>query len=138
VGWIDVRVTLKVHEAGCVPQVRIWVDLEPERGLGNELELALRERDGDWVGSFRVDERRTNGFLYRLGLFAHPGAHFWLHVRMRELERELLVDGDLLAASKSMLVGTCAVGCAGRSARRAPSLVLLTGGKAATALSPDP
>ena len=135
-GWIDMHVTLTLYEPECVPQVRLWVDLEPERAFGNELQLALRQVGPDWSGSFHVDERTaTAGFIYRLGVFAHRGAHFWLNVRDRERARELLADGDALPASKTMLVGTCPFACSERSAPQQPRLVLLRGGRPAQALS---
>jgi hypothetical protein len=127
-GWIDVRVTLMLHEPACTPEVRLWIDLEPDDGLDNESPLPLRRVGHDWLGAFSIGETASARFFYRLALLAHPGAEFWLSLRDRDRDHDLLIDGDILGAKKCVLVGTCEATRA-VSARRAPRLMLLAGGK---------
>jgi hypothetical protein len=92
----------------CQPEARAFIDLVPDEGFGSEQELPLRRLGhAQWVGAFVLGEAQPEHFLYRLGLVARAGAEFWLTVRHRGIERDLLMDGDTLAAAKCWLVGSC-------------------------------
>jgi hypothetical protein len=110
---IEVRIALESTLVDVTPEVRAWVDLSPDGGLGSERELPL-QRDGahEWIGAFVV--RDSLDFLYRVGLLAHPGARWSLCLRHRGSNRELLSDCDTLPLAKSWLVGSCRVASAGR------------------------
>jgi hypothetical protein len=128
VRFIDVEVTLSLRAARCRPDVRLWVDLEPDGELASETALALERRDLRWTGSFQFAERGGQPFFYRLGVVAHTGAQFWL--RMRERGGLLLLeDGDVLCVAKCILVGTCTTAAVSARERRcAPRLVLVRAG----------
>ena len=105
---IEMHVSLDVDANRCKPEARAWIDLAPEDGFASELELPLRQlAAAEWVGAFLLGVTRPQHFLYRVGLVGHPGAEFWLTVRYRGRDRELLTDGDKLPAAKCWLVGTC-------------------------------
>jgi hypothetical protein len=125
--WIDIEVQLLLHDPGCMPEVKVWVDLEPESGLAAETALPLQFQPGQrWVGSLLWMNMAVHSFSYRLGLVAHPGAEFWLNIHDRRLGAPLLYDGDRLEAAKCMLVGTCSIPNApARQAPRPPQLRLL-------------
>jgi len=105
-------------EADCLPEVRAWIDLQPDAGLGSETELCLRRAPlNTWVGSFATPLSSAGYFLYRIGLVAHPGALWSLRIRQTHDDREVLSDGDVAPLAKSWLVGTCPLpGLAGCSA----------------------
>jgi hypothetical protein len=107
---IELSVSLDLPADGGTPEVRAWIDLEPDIGLDTELELSMRQvTDTEWVGCFTLIGTRPQRFLYRLGLAAEPGTHWSLRVRHRGLQRDILVDGDTLAISKCWFVGSCRV-----------------------------
>jgi hypothetical protein len=90
------------------PEARLWVDLQPERALDTETEVALTCHDHRvWKGVFAVPERELRSFTYRLGLYAHAGAAWSLVFRNPSWPGELLADADLLGASKAWFTGTC-------------------------------
>ena len=90
------------------PEARVWVDLQPERGLDTETEVALTCHGGRiWRGAFAVPERQLQSFTYRVGLYAQAGAAWSLVFRNRSSQGELLTDADLLGASKAWFTGTC-------------------------------
>jgi hypothetical protein len=115
--WIDVRLALTLSSAVPAPEVQIWIDPEPEAGLVSEIPLALTPIGGTrWLGSFSIAGVPPAQFLYRLGLVAHRGARWWLTLRQRGLDHDLLVDGDSMSCAKAMLIGTCAIAAAPGSA----------------------
>ena len=90
------------------PEARVWVDLQPERALDTETEVALTCYDHrTWRGAFAVSERQLRSFTYRVGLCAHAGAAWALLFRNTAWQGELLADADLLGASKAWFTGTC-------------------------------
>jgi hypothetical protein len=91
------------------PEARLWVDLEPERALDTETEVALTCHDHrSWRGAFTVPERQLGSFTYRVGLYAHAGAAWSLVFRNASWRGdELLADADLLGSSKAWFTGTC-------------------------------
>lgn len=106
------------------PEVRVWVDLQPERPLDTETEVALTCHDHRiWRGAFTLPERQLRSFTYRVGLYAHSGAA-WSLVFRNPARGELLADADLLGESKAWFTGTCNL-CGrhsrGTGAKRGPS-----------------
>jgi hypothetical protein len=126
--FIDVQVTLLLRKPCCASAVRLWIDLDPHGPFETETKLALRplaprgERRS-WAGSFIQCAAAAEPFLYRLGLIAHPGAEFSLHMYDRGVGRDLLSDSDVLPLAKCMLVGNCSPA----RVRPAPKLTLLRG-----------
>jgi hypothetical protein len=94
------------------PEVRAFIDLRPEQGLGSEIELPLRRRGKrQWVGAFAVGETQPRHFLYRIALAAHIGASWELVIRKRGADASLLCDADTLSLAKCWLVGSCDAPC---------------------------
>jgi hypothetical protein len=107
---IELRVSLEITSPSCKPEVRAWIDLEPDIGLDSEVELPLRQLSGpEWVGCFTLAQARPQRFLYRLGLAAEAGVDWSLRVHSRRSRRDILLDGDTLATAKCWLVGSCCV-----------------------------
>ena len=109
---IEVLLTLEFDESRCSPQVRAWLDLQPERDLRSEVGLPLeRVRDHEWRGAFTIGDREPGHFLYRIGLAAHEGAHWTLELRHHARGRclPILTDSDSFALRKQWLVGSCAL-----------------------------
>jgi hypothetical protein len=135
---IEVALSLDLNTADCTPEARVWLDLDPEQGLGSEVEVPLWPRGrNEWRGLFSVDEARCDEFGYRVGLFAHAEAEWSLSFRRCNVDSELLTDSDRLTTPKAWLVGSCSVSerekysaplPAKRLERRGPNLVLLPGG----------
>jgi hypothetical protein len=135
---IEVALSLDLNTADCTPEARVWLDLNPEQGLGSEVEVPLSPKGrNEWRGLFSVDEARCDEFSYRVGLFAHAEAEWSLSFRKCNVDSELLTDSDRLTAPKTWLVGSCSVSererCSARAAAqrpeaRRPNLVLLQGG----------
>lgn len=101
------------------PEVRVWVDLQPDRALDTETEVALTCRDDRiWRGAFSVPERGLRSFTYRVGVYAHPGAAWSLVFRNPAWPGELLADADLLGDAKAWFTGTCTLH--GRRSGRSP------------------
>jgi hypothetical protein len=91
-----------------VPEVRAWVDLDPDGPHTRETELALEHRRAaEWYGAFAVAEGGPHCLLYRVALVAHAGAEWSLSMHERSRTRALLADRDTLAMAKGWLVGTC-------------------------------
>jgi hypothetical protein len=126
--WIDFEVTLLLRDATCTPEVKLWIDLDRGGGLCSETALPLQRHGTCWHAGFAASNTDPGPFLYRVGIVAHPGAHFWLSMRQADHGHALLNDGDVLHATKSVLVGSWSVvtACSERLARG--SLVLLRGG----------
>jgi hypothetical protein len=136
--WIDVQLTVAPHDPRCVPDVRLWVDLQTNGALDTEMEVPLRVQQERWSGSFLQNPALCSSFLYRLGVFAHPGAAFWLSLRARRSGCQLLLDGDVLDATKCVLVGTCSVASLiAANDQRLPRLTLLHGGKLSSKAEPS-
>jgi hypothetical protein len=90
------------------PEVRVWVDLQPERALNAETEVALTcHGDRIWRGAFAVPEQKLQAFTYRVGVYAHAGAAWSLVFRDTSRRGALMADADLLGASKAWFTGTC-------------------------------
>jgi len=119
---IDLRMSVNVHAGQSAPEVRAFIDLQPDRGLGSEIELPLRLRGKrestsrrreaparchQWVGSFAVGDSQPRYFLYRVALAAHVGASWELLIRERGSGTPLLADADTLTLAKYWLVGSC-------------------------------
>jgi hypothetical protein len=105
---IDLRMSLNVEAGAAAPEVRAFIDLQPERGLGSEIELPLRRRGKrEWVGTFAVGESQPRYFLYRVALAAHVGASWELLIRERGSRTPLLTDADTFTLAKCWLVGSC-------------------------------
>jgi hypothetical protein len=108
------------------PEVRAWVDLDPDGQHTRETELALERRraGSEWYGTFAVAEGGPRCVLYRVALVAHAGAEWSLSMYQRQRSRALLSDRDTLAMAKGWLVGTCELAQDDRDAwrpRPAPS-----------------
>lgn len=100
--------SLNVDVGRVVPEVRAYVDLQPDRGLGSEIELPLRRRGKrEWVGTFAVGASQPRYFLYRVALAAHVGASWELLIRERGSGTPLLTDADTVTLAKCWLVGSC-------------------------------
>lgn len=143
-----IRIGLELN-APVVPEVRAWIDLQPDAALASEVELPLhRASPTVWTARLLTSPNASGYFLYRVGLAAHPGATWSITVHDSSEQHELLNDGDVAPLTKCWLVGTCPFGivdihpkngmCAagqqsGHSKRRgrSSSLVLLRGGKSA-------
>jgi len=105
---IDLRMSVNVDPGGPAPEVRAFIDLQPARGLGSEIELPLRRRGKrEWVGTFAVGDSQPRYFLYRVALAAHVGASWELLIRERGSGTPLLADADTLTLAKYWLVGSC-------------------------------
>jgi hypothetical protein len=105
---ICLKLELELDRLPLQPEVRVWVDLQPERALNTETEVALTCRDQRvWSGAFAVPERELQSFTYRVGVYAHAGAAWSLVFRDISRRGELLADADLLGASKAWFTGTC-------------------------------
>jgi hypothetical protein len=88
-------------------EVRAWIDLQPDVGLGSEIVLPLRRRGArDWHGSFGVGRNGLNYFLYRIGIAGHEGAAWELTLRERR-GAVLMHDADVSTMAKYWLVGSC-------------------------------
>ena len=106
--FVELNLQLRCDLDRAAPEVRAFVDVEPDGIRTRETELALtRCSPSDWRGSFVIGEHSSRCFLYRVGLVAHAGAEWWLTLRGREDKRPLLADHDTLAMAKGWLVGTC-------------------------------
>jgi hypothetical protein len=122
-----IELSMKVHtEPGRPsPEVRAFIDLRPEQGLGSEIELPLRRRGKrEWIGTFAIGEIQPRHFLYRIALAAHIGASWELVIRERGADGSLLCDADTLSLAKCWLVGSCDAPCEQRQqhpAHGAPS-----------------
>jgi hypothetical protein len=104
---IDLRMSLSV-DTGQSAEVRAWIDLQPDQGLGSEIELPLRRRGRrEWVGTFAVGEAQPRYFLYRVALAAHVGASWEMQIRERGSGTLLLTDADTFTLAKCWLVGSC-------------------------------
>src|SRR4051812_19672152 len=131
---IEVALSLDLNTADCTPEARVWLDLDPEQGLGSEVEVPLSPKGrNEWRGLFSVDEARCDEFSYRVGLFAHAEAEWSLSFRRCNVDSELLTDSDRLTAPKPWWGGGGGVGEGKKQrpppvARRPPKLVLLHGG----------
>jgi hypothetical protein len=105
---ICLTLELELERSPLKPEARLWVDLQPERALDTETEVALTSRDHrTWRGAFAVSERQLQSFTYRVGLYAHAGAAWSLVFRNTSSGGELLADADLMGASKAWFAGTC-------------------------------
>jgi hypothetical protein len=105
---IDLRMSLIVDSSEPTPEVRAFIDLQPDRGLGSEIELPLRRRSKrEWVGTFAVGDSQPRYFLYRVALAAHVGASWELLIRERGENTPLLADADTFTLAKCWLVGSC-------------------------------
>jgi hypothetical protein len=105
---INLKMSVDSDAALPGPEVRAWIDLRPEFGLGSEIELPLRRRGKrEWVGTFAVGDREPRYFLYRVALAAHIGASWELTIRRRGATTPLLCDADTLSIAKCWLVGSC-------------------------------
>jgi hypothetical protein len=117
---IELHVSLEVAAPQCRPEVRAWIDPNPEAGLEGELELPLRRVNGGaWVGAFAIGATHPQRFLYRLGLAAHAGADWSLCIRQRGLKQDILTDRDTLDIAKCWLVGSCNVPAAWHASTQA-------------------
>ena len=131
---IEVALSLDLNTADCTPEARVWLDLDPEQGLGSEVEVPLWPKGrNEWRGLFSVDEARCDEFSYRVGLFAHAEAEWSLSFRKCNVDSELLSDSDRLTTPKTWLVGSCSVSerekySVPQTSTRRPNLVLLHGG----------
>jgi hypothetical protein len=135
---IEVALSLDLNRADCTPEARVWLDLDPQQGLGSEVEVPLWSKGrSEWRGLFSVDEARCDEFSYRVGLFAHAEAEWSLSFRRCNVDSELLTDSDRLTMPKTWLVGSCSVGEREKysappvteiAENRRPNLVLLQGG----------
>jgi hypothetical protein len=104
---IDLRLSLELQSRLPTPEVRAFIDLQPELGLGSERELPLRQRGREWVGTFAIGEVGPRSFLYRVALAAHRGARWDLAIYERRSGATLLADSDTLELTKCWLVGSC-------------------------------
>lgn len=106
--YIDLCLHLDYDFSRVAPEVRAWVDLDPDGHLARETELALERRRGaDWHGTFVVADSGPRCVLYRVALVAHAGAEWSLTMVQRSRKRALLSDHDTLPMAKGWLVGTC-------------------------------
>jgi hypothetical protein len=106
--YIDLCLHLDFDSSRVAPEVRAWVDLDPDGYLARETELALERRHGsDWYGTFAVADNGPRCVLYRVALVAHAGAEWTLTMVQRSRKRALLSDHDTLPMAKGWLVGTC-------------------------------
>jgi hypothetical protein len=95
--------TIKLEGLEERAQVRVWIDDQLSGDLSSEREVSLvRDDDTSWSG--RVSA--ASAFIYRVGIFAAPGARWSLSVRDED-EQELLFDSDELTMPKEWLVGSC-------------------------------
>jgi hypothetical protein len=128
---IDLRMSLNVEPARSAPEVRAFVDLLPERGLGSEIELPLRRRGSrEWVGTFAIGADQPRYFLYRVALAAHVGAAWELLIRERGAQSPLLTDADTLTLAKCWLVGSCDAPSERRRVAAEPTFESATGATA--------
>jgi hypothetical protein len=119
---IELSLCLDVHHACSSPQARVWLDLEPDKGLSSEVELPLWSvGKNQWCGRFAVDEACCQDFAYRVGVFAHAEAEWSLTFRSCNADAELLADCDRLTNPKAWLIGSCSV-----QARAQPSAPCVT------------
>jgi hypothetical protein len=106
--YIDLCLHLDYDRTRVAPEVRAWVDLDPDGHLSRETELALqRGRGSEWRGTFAVAEGGPRCVLYRVALVAHAGAEWSLTMVQRSGRRTILTDHDTLPMAKGWLVGTC-------------------------------
>lgn len=106
--YIDLCLHLDYDLTRVAPEVRAWVDLDPDGHLARETELALERRHGsDWCGTFAVADNGPRCVLYRVALVAHAGAEWSLTMVQRSRKRAILTDHDTLPMAKGWLVGTC-------------------------------
>jgi hypothetical protein len=106
--YIELCIRLDCDLKRAVPEVRAWVDVDPDGQHAREIELALEcRRATEWFGAFAVAEGGPCCVLYRVALVAHAGAEWSLSMHERSRTRALLVDRDTLAMAKGWLVGTC-------------------------------
>lgn len=105
---IDLRFSLDAEpDRSVCTEVRAWIDLQPEVGLGSEIELPLRRLGArDWLGSFALGRAGLPYFLYRIGLAANEGAAWELNIRQRGAG-VLMHDADVSTMAKCWLVGNC-------------------------------
>lgn len=133
---IELSISLELSSA-CNPEVRAWLDLAPNQGLGTEVEVGLQaDAHGAWRAVIEVDERACEPIAYRIGVVAHPEATWSLRIRERSAECDLLFDSDALPSTKAWLLGNFSLGQAAKAAEVAPDrgperpchLVLIPGG----------
>ena len=105
---IDLRFSMDTDLASRAgSEVRAWIDLQPNVGLGSEIELPLRRRGTrDWLGSFALGRTELPYFLYRIGIAGHEGAAWELSIRQRG-GAVLMHDADISTMAKCWLVGSC-------------------------------
>jgi hypothetical protein len=119
--YIDLCLHLDFDSSRVAPEVRAWVDLDPDGHLARETELALERRRGsDWHGTFAVADNGPRCVLYRVALVAHAGAEWSLTMVQRSHKRALLSDHDTLPMAKGWLVGTCELTAAADARRWMP------------------
>ena len=104
---IQIHVWLSVTEATCRPDVRVFVDPNPDGGFGTEQEVALQPRADGWHGAFALPDDLQGAFLYRVGLVAHAGASWSYRMTQRGLGQQLAADADCLPQGKCWIVGSC-------------------------------
>lgn len=105
---LELQIELRVRNPRFEPEVRAWVDVEPDGDLSDETELRLTRGDRlVWCGGFELPEVMPAYFLYRLGLKATAGAEWSLRVRDRTWGMDVLTDWDSLDGPKCWLVGSC-------------------------------
>ena len=85
-------------------QVRVWIDDQLSADLSSEREITLQREPGAWSAEFSVN---GHVFIYRIGIFAEPGARWSLSIRRGADDRETLFDSDEMTMPKEWLVGTC-------------------------------
>lgn len=103
-----IELTIELEASSCQPDVRVWIDLQPELGLDSEIELPLaRSAQSRWIGYFVVGDRRQDYFMYRIAVVAPVGGTWRLIMRRRGCARILLQDEDDLGLPKLWLAGTC-------------------------------
>jgi hypothetical protein len=107
---ISLKLEVEIERLRLEPEVRLWVDLQPERALDTETEVALTcHGHRIWRGAFALPERQLRSFTYRVGLCAHPGAAWSLVFRNTSWRGDLLADADLLGTTKAWFTGTCSL-----------------------------
>jgi hypothetical protein len=105
---IDLRFSIETDgRKRAESEVRAWIDLKPEVGLGSEIELPLRRRGTcEWHGSFAAGRAGLPYFLYRIGIAGREGAAWELSIRQRG-GTVLMHDADVSTMAKYWLVGSC-------------------------------
>lgn len=105
---IDLRFSMDCKLEDECSEVRAWIDLQPDVGLGSEIELPLRRRGAreEWVGTFGLGRTALPYFLYRIGIAGREGIAWELSIRQRG-GRLLMHDADVSTMAKCWLVGSC-------------------------------